>query len=141
MLRQVEEPVAKLATQFTAHFYDALSSAAQTAKVLGRLSPTELSSLQLRQAQHLIMLLAPDLTAPSHHVEAEHAGKAHALVGVDILWLIEAYSLYQHELHQLISPLVQEAHNVLSRSTSAWGLKPRGAPWRLICWIRYRLGW
>ena len=108
-LQQIAEPVARLAEQFTAHFYEALSSAAQTARVFERLSPAEFSSLQQRQARHLIMLLAPDLTGQGHQVEAERAGKAHALVGVDILWLIEAFSLYQQEIHQLLRPLVQEA--------------------------------
>ncbi|MDE2255792.1 MAG: EAL domain-containing protein [Betaproteobacteria bacterium] len=105
-LEPIKEPMARLSEQFAAAFCDALSSAAHTAEIIGRLSPSEFSELQRRQAQHLIALLDPALTGAEHLAQAERVGRAHALVGVDILWVIEAFSLYQQHLHQLLGPLV-----------------------------------
>ena len=108
-LEPIREPMARLSEQFAAAFCDALSSAAHTAEIIGRLSPGEFSQLQRRQAQHLIALLDPALTGPEHIAQAEHVGRAHALVGVDILWVIEAFSLYQQHIHQLLGPLLPAA--------------------------------
>lgn len=108
-LSQIHESVPALAGHFADHFYDALASAAETADILKRLTPAEFATLQARQAEHLRALLAADLTLPSHMAVAERTGRVHALVGVDILWLIEAYSFYQYDLQRLLRPLVADA--------------------------------
>ena len=105
-LSPIKEPIARFSEQFVAAFYDALSSAAQTAELINRLSPSEFSTLRRHQVQHLIMLLDPALTGPAHVARAERVGRAHALVGVDILWVVEAFSLYQQQIHQILGPLV-----------------------------------
>jgi uncharacterized protein YciI len=88
ILERIQAPVARLAHQFIASFYELLASSEQNRKVLERLSPAEYDHLQRLQAKHLILLVSPKLTQESHRREAERAGKAHALVGVDTLWLI-----------------------------------------------------
>lgn len=108
-LHQIQQPLAEVAERFATHFWEALNSVAQTAEVMARLGPDELSRLKLRQAQHLMMLLSPELTGPEHQAEAQRTGRVHALVGVDVLWLIEAFSLYQQDIHQLLPELVPES--------------------------------
>jgi len=106
ILERIQAPVARLAHQFIASFYELLASSEQNRKVLERLSPAEYDHLQRLQAKHLILLVSPKLTQESHRREAERAGKAHALVGVDTLWLIETYNLYQEKLFELLEQLV-----------------------------------
>lgn len=109
VLRRIERPAAQLAERFAHDFHLVLSSAAHATRVLERLDPDELDSLQHRQADHLLRLLAPDLDDRTHREFAALAGRAHALVGVDLLWLIEAFSMYQQEVHELLRPLVGQA--------------------------------
>ncbi|MBW4047227.1 MAG: hypothetical protein HIU89_04635 [Proteobacteria bacterium] len=110
-LEPIKEPMARLSEQFAA-VCNALSSAARTAETIGRRSPGESSQLRHRQAQRLITLLGPALTGPAHVAQAERVGRAHALVGSDILWVIEAFSLYQQHIHQLLGPLVPASGQV-----------------------------
>ena len=69
-LHQIQQPLGEVAGRFATHFWEALNSVAQTAEVMARLGPDELSHLKLRQAQHLMMLLSPELTGPEHQAEA-----------------------------------------------------------------------
>jgi len=106
VLERIQKPVADMAEQFIARFYTLLGSAEQNRRVLERLSPAEFAQLQQRQAQHLMTLISPGLTRAGHLLEAERAGRAHALAGVDMLWLIESYGLYQVKLFELLEELV-----------------------------------
>lgn len=105
-LRQIREPVFRLADRFVGSFYESLTHSRQTAEVIRRLSSEEFSRLRRRQAEHLIMLLDPDLTPEVHETAASRAGSAHALVGVDVLWLVEAFNLYQQEIQRFIPTIV-----------------------------------
>ena len=106
ILEQIQLSVERLAEQFTGSFYELLASSEQNRKVLARLSPGEFEYLQQQQARHLILVMSPELTQKAHRREAERAGRAHALVGVDTLWLIETYTLYQQKLFELLEQLV-----------------------------------
>jgi EAL domain-containing protein (putative c-di-GMP-specific phosphodiesterase class I) len=106
LLERIQKPVAGLSEQFIANFYELLSNAEHNRKLLERLSSAEYAQLQKRQAQHLMLLISPGLTRSFHRQEAERAGRAHALVGVDIQWLIETYGLYQQKLFELLEDLV-----------------------------------
>jgi hypothetical protein len=106
VLEHVQKPVADLSEQFIAGFYELLSSAEHNRKLLQRLTSAEYAQLQKRQSQHLMLLISPGLTHALHMQEAERAGRAHALVGVDIQWLIETYGLYQEKLFELLEGLV-----------------------------------
>ncbi len=108
-LSRIHKSVPTLAGHFASHFYDALTSVAETAEILQRLSPAEFADLRQKQARHLTALLAADLTLPAHMADAQRTGRVHALVGVDVLWLIEAYSFYQYDLQRLLRPLITDA--------------------------------
>ena len=109
VLRHIQQPLPELAVTFVARLYDALHRSEHTAGVLGRLSEAALARLRQRQMDYLVRLLAPDLTQQAHRAEAEGLGRIHALVGVDMLWLFEAYGFYQQETLRLLAPLLPQA--------------------------------
>ncbi|MBW4049521.1 MAG: EAL domain-containing protein [Proteobacteria bacterium] len=88
--------------QFVGSFYKSLLQAGETQAVLNRLTAEEFAHLHNQQAAHLRHLIAPDLDADSHRARATRVGRVHSLVGVDMLWLIEAYGLYQQAIHQIL---------------------------------------
>ncbi len=80
--------------------------------------PDEFTKLKIHQAEHLGKLLDPALTLDEHLLAAQRTGRIHALVGVDLLWIIEAYSMYQQELQRLLTSGLQERElvtNIVSR--------------------------
>ncbi len=87
---------------FTDDFYASLLRRAGIQSILGRLDSAEFEQLRRQQASHLAMLVSPGLEALAHRRRALQVGRIHALVGVDMMWLTEAYSLYQRALHQLL---------------------------------------
>lgn len=105
-LRRIQKPAGDLSRHFASSFYRELSNAEEVAGVLARLTADEFEKLKIRQAEHLQHLLAPDLTLEEHLLAAQRTGRIHALVGVDLLWVIEAYSMYQRELQHLLGPLL-----------------------------------
>jgi EAL domain-containing protein (putative c-di-GMP-specific phosphodiesterase class I) len=122
LLECLRERVARIAATFVADFYHTLGSSVQNVEVLNRLSAQEFIHLQERQAQHLITLLSPELTEEVHLLEAGRAGRAHALTGVDALWLIETYRIYQQKLAELLKEMVPNADE---RETLAWVVNQR----------------
>ncbi len=84
---------------FAARFYDSLMRTQETQSLLRLLTPEEFQRLQDRQTAHLLMLLDPELEQERHRAIAKAVGRIHCLVGVDMMWLIDAYNLYQQALH------------------------------------------
>ncbi len=103
-LRHIQPYLPALAEKFSADFYEALTRTPQVDAVFRRLSDAEFSQLRRSQAEYLTLLLDPELTESAHSTKAGRVGQIHALVGVDILWLIEVFDLYEQEIHQLLSP-------------------------------------
>jgi EAL domain-containing protein (putative c-di-GMP-specific phosphodiesterase class I) len=108
VLEIVRDVVAERSEAFVGLFYQRVGSVPRSADVLGRLSAEEVEHLRARQAQHLVTLLSPELTEAEHRTKAKHAGVAHALVGVDVLWLVETYSLYLKTIADVLAPLELE---------------------------------
>ncbi|WP_455385323.1 EAL domain-containing protein, partial [Acidihalobacter prosperus] len=102
LLLPLRPGLVELAESVAEKLYDTLAEIPKTASIIARLRPEEFQRLKQRQAQHVIMLLSPDLSREAHMIEAQRAGHAHAMVGVDALWLVEAYNLYQDEIHKLL---------------------------------------
>jgi EAL domain-containing protein (putative c-di-GMP-specific phosphodiesterase class I) len=105
-LRPVQQAVAWSAERFTERLYDELGRTSEGARVLQALLPEEFERLKSRQAEHLRLLFSPTLSLAEHQAAAQRAGRAHALVGVDLTSLIESYGAYQQEIHAEIMPLV-----------------------------------
>ncbi len=113
LLRSFRSGASEVARTFAERFYGSLMQADETRSVLSLLGAEEFGNLQSRQAQHLLMLLDPELEAEAHRVAATHVGRVHALVGVDIMWLIDAYNLYQQALLGIPCGLCTEQHHQL----------------------------
>lgn len=109
LLQALQPGLSELATRVADKFYDSLTRLQDTSVVLKRLRPHEFAHLKQRQAEHIIMLLSDSLTQDVHQAEAHRAGLVHALVGVEILWLIEAYNQYQAEIHGYLYSHMPEA--------------------------------
>jgi len=108
LLSPVGPALADLTSQIADTFYNALARAEETARVLDWLRPEEFERLKQRQASHIATLLSPDLTAEAHAIEARRAGRAHALTGVQVSWLTEAYSLYQEEIRRSLAARIED---------------------------------
>ncbi len=91
-----------MASAFVQDFYDGLLQAGRAHTVLNRLDRTEFENLQRKQSLYFQWLMQPDLTVEEHLAGARQTGRIHALVGIEILMLTEAYNLYQVRVRQAI---------------------------------------
>ncbi|MGN6581373.1 MAG: EAL domain-containing protein [Bordetella sp.] len=107
-LQPIQDTVAALAEQFSSNFFDSLVNTAEGARILGALLEQDIAHLKAREAQHLRLLFAPQLTMSQHQETAQRIGRAHALVGVELQTLIESFALFQQEIHQEILPLIAQ---------------------------------
>ena len=87
---------------FVQAFYGQLSAADRVNPTLAYLSSAEFEELRDKQANYFRMLMSPDLTPEAHAQAAGRVGRIHALVGVDLLWIMEAYTLYQNTAGALL---------------------------------------
>ena len=119
LLLALQRPAAAVTQTFAQRFYGSLMQAGETRSVLDLLGRAEFGRLQSAQTRHLLMLLDPLLDAQSHRAQAQSVGRVHALVGVDMMWLIDAYKLYQQTLHDALQdlPRLEQVHlqHVLDR--------------------------
>ena len=102
LLRGFHDHAAAAATGVVSQFYESLLGEEALRPLLHALDESEFTRLQDAQARHLTMLVSPGLGRAEHHARAVRVGRVHALVGLDIMWLTGAYSLYQDELHRLL---------------------------------------
>lgn len=94
--------IADESTRIVDAFYEHLISSGEAGAILERLSDDERRHLRHKQAQHLGLLARPDLDPGEHRRHAERVGHIHAMLGVDVCWLVEAYGLYQRALNTFI---------------------------------------
>ncbi len=103
LLRALHLRACEAADRFADEFYEALMQRDATQGILRRLDDAEFSRLRRQQARHLAELVSPQLGARQHRERALQVGRVHALVGVDMMWLTEAYGMYQKALHRLLA--------------------------------------
>jgi EAL domain-containing protein (putative c-di-GMP-specific phosphodiesterase class I) len=89
-------------------FYRQMSSVPAARTVLDRLTPAEIQNLHKRQTQHLRLLAEPGLGFEEHRRIANHIGHVHAMLAIDIGWLIAAYGLYQRATHAFLQGCVAD---------------------------------
>ncbi|MDE2478689.1 MAG: EAL domain-containing protein [Betaproteobacteria bacterium] len=109
LLQMLQRSAAAVTQGFAQRFYGSLMQARETRAVLDLLGRGEFQRLQSAQTRHLLMLLDPLLEAEAHRAKARGVGRVHALVGVDMMWLIDAYNLYQQALHDALRDLPRQA--------------------------------
>jgi diguanylate cyclase (GGDEF)-like protein len=98
LMISVRTPVDQIVESFVAQFYASLARRAGPQDILDRLSEAELDHLKERQVQHLRFILSPELTESGHRERAHRIGKTHALVGVELSWMVEAMRFYADNL-------------------------------------------
>lgn len=102
LLAPYQAGLGSLIRQVTELFYETIAEQEECAIILNRLRPQESQHLKQKQAEHFESLVSSKLTQTSLKLAAERAGNIHALVGVQILWLLEAYNLYQECIHKYL---------------------------------------
>ena len=95
------------AREFVPHFYAIFAATPEGGPILGRLLPEEFAHLQARQTEHFTMLFDPHLTPQRHLTASRQSGRVHALIGVDLLMVSEAYTLYQQYLQDELLPKIE----------------------------------
>ncbi|WP_297913496.1 EAL domain-containing protein [Thiomonas sp.] len=105
LLHELRHSATGVTQSFAQRFYGSLMQAGETRTLLDLLGAQEFQRLQSAQTGHLLMLLDPRLDADAHRDKACRVGRVHALVGVDMMWLIDAYNLYQQALHDCLHDL------------------------------------
>ncbi len=108
MLVSIGMAVRSAVPEVVRDFYATLFAQAGPRAVLDRLTDVELAHLRERQSAHLLHMVSPGLTASDHRALAIRVGRIHAMLGVDIAWLADAYVGYQHTLRALINQRVPD---------------------------------
>jgi EAL domain-containing protein (putative c-di-GMP-specific phosphodiesterase class I) len=117
-LRRLDAVAGTIAEPLTDRFYDSLSRWSPIAEVLARLTPDEFTSLKARQVEYLTMLVSSQTTFAVHQAQARRAGRTHAIVGVDIQWLVEGLTIYQSGIERYLSELPTEEREPIQRAVS-----------------------
>ncbi len=118
-LRRLDDVAATLAKPLIAQFYESLARSSPIAEVLARLTPDEFAHLEASQVEYLAMLVNSKLTFSTHQAQARRAGRIHALVGVDIQWLVEALVIFQSGIQRyLLDNVIAEAREPIERALS-----------------------
>ena len=102
LLRDLHAQACTASAGLVDDFYDSLMRRPASRRILERLDDFEFTHLREQQARHLATLVSPSLEAGAHRERALQVGRIHALVGVDMTWLTQAYGLYQEALHRLL---------------------------------------
>ncbi len=109
-MQPIQGAIAEFAGQFSSRFFDSLLDTAEGAPILHALRADELAHLKAREAHHLKLIFAPQLTLAQHQAAAQRVGLAHALVGIELQALVEFFALFVQEVRAEIMPLVASEH-------------------------------
>lgn len=102
LLERIQPYVASAVTGFTNAFYASLDRSGPLAEIIARLRPDEFDAMKAREAEYVMAMLSPSSSMLEHRTQALRCGRIHALVGVDIHWLVESSAHYQQHLAQLV---------------------------------------
>ena len=117
-LRRLDAVAGTIAGPLTDQFYDSLARWSPIAEVLARLTPDEFHRLKAQQVEYLTTLVSSGLTFPMHQIHARRAGRTHAIVGVDIQWLVEGLTIFQSGIERYLADLPTEEREPIQRAVS-----------------------
>lgn len=109
LLGRVQEHLATVAGDFAKAFYVELAGEDTAKVILSRLSDAERQSLELRQQQHMLFLVAPDTTRTMIVERAGRLGSIHTLTGVNTGLLAKAQGLYMRLLSEHLNRILMPA--------------------------------
>jgi EAL domain-containing protein (putative c-di-GMP-specific phosphodiesterase class I) len=98
LLHLIDDRAIREIKSFVESFYDYLGTQSANSEILARLSQEDLEHLKVKQAQHLLFVLAAGTTPQTHYQRAMHVGWVHELVGLDLSVLMNAYHLFQQRI-------------------------------------------
>ncbi len=107
-----------IAEPLTDQFYESLARWSPIAEVLARLTSDEFKALKAQQVEYLTMLVRSDLTFATHQARARRAGRTHAIVGVDIQWLVEGLTVFQSGIERYVADLPADEREPIQRAVS-----------------------
>lgn len=108
LLRPFQADFAYLAQDVTEQFYAFISNHKQTAEIIHWLRDERFEWMKKQLAQYLTNIMSNDLTHTAHMEAANEVGVIHALVGVDIRWIVETYAFYQEKAHKLLAERIHD---------------------------------
>ena len=111
LLRPLQAHFLAMAPDAVSHFYALLQDTDRVPRIIGALSAEEFEQLQAREAEHLVALLAADLSRSEHLERAHKAGAVHRLTDVALDSLIDAYAFYQGRIYWLLQEQVPDARS------------------------------
>ena len=117
-LRRLDAVAGKIAEPLTDQFYESLARWSPIAEVLARLTPDEFRALKTQQVEYLTMLVNSGLTFATHQARARRAGRTHAIVGVDIQWLVEGLTVFQSGIERYLTDFPADEREPIQRAVS-----------------------
>lgn len=105
LLGDIRSRLAANVDEFVDRFYAELSEVSGPREVLARLSETEHKRLRSKQAEHLLLVLDPELDEDAAYTRARQVGRVHAMVGVEIEWYAAAMSSHHQQIFDLVGTL------------------------------------
>ena len=101
-LEALSHPLEELFRHHSVQVTEQLRAAASRDAVLRHLTDDERRDFENREAHHVLLLASAQLTQEEHAAAALEIGRAHALIGADMLWRLEAFCRLQEAAVRLI---------------------------------------
>jgi EAL domain-containing protein (putative c-di-GMP-specific phosphodiesterase class I) len=117
-LGRLDAVAGSIARPLTDQFYESLARWSPIADVLARLTADEFATLKAEQVEYLTMLVDSRLTFATHQTRAQRAGRTHAIVGVDIQWLVEGLTAYQSAIERYLADFPPHEREPIQRAVS-----------------------
>lgn len=102
LLEPLQSDFIPLAQEVTEKLYSYIQNEDKLAAIINRVRPRTFNRLKQHEAQYLTKLLSHDLAHSTHIDVAQKAGRRHALLGIEISWLVEAINFYQNQINRLL---------------------------------------
>lgn len=106
LLQRIQPFVPSTVTGLTQAFYAALDRAGPIGEIVARLEPAAFEVMKTAESEYIAEIFSSELTQAAHHTLALRAGRTHALVGVDLHWIIESFAYYQEALSRLVTDVI-----------------------------------
>jgi diguanylate cyclase (GGDEF)-like protein len=109
LLGRYKPEIATVMAKVVANFFGQMAMEAEPAVIFSSLSAEAMSTLKIRQFEHLKFLLDPETTRESLSARAAEVGRIHCLVGVGMTLLQKGKSLYIKLLKEYLDQAIPDS--------------------------------
>ena len=109
ILLRVQGRACSAAREFASAVLDSFRESEDKGELLRRFTPDEFENLKRGVGDYIARLIAPELTRAGHQEIAEATGRTTAMIGVDVLWLLEAFGLFEQHMVRATLGLISES--------------------------------